>query len=339
MRSGISHVLAGAAILGAAACTADPVTRGLLVTSPHAEAAVTRWDPARVDPTHHEIAADGANARAVRLALQGRYDSASRRLPAPHTAERPITRAILPKNRDVIAYWQQRRWFAGSMAMPDPHAGYRSRAETTSLVAPGWSRRFGRTTQAIEIDAAGLRLRLPYDTVFEQGRRDGMRGDTELVLQAFAGKASRWPNTKLTAGIATLLHRSGACASPTDNRTDLFVGGAYRAGRLAVTAIVGVPTSFGKCPGPCFVGGDFWMRTGWDVIIHDYLRPTLGLSAAGWVDDAQGVLLAVSPGLRVFLDARQALRIDVLQHTSFAEFENLSGRRVGAELVFSHRFF
>jgi len=326
-------------LLIATGCTADPISRGLLVASPHAEAALVRWNPDQIDPQSGPTAADKANAQAVQLALQGKYEDALVRLPAPSTAERPISRLTVRSNRDVIAYWQQRRRFAGSLAVPDPHVGYGVRGDTTSLTAPGFHRRFGRVTQTLEVDAAGLRIRVPYDTIVEAGQRDAFRGDTELTLQAFAGKASQWPNTKLTAGALALIHRSAACADPEDGRLDLFVGWAQRYGRLASTVVVGAPTKMGVCPGPCFVGGDVWIRTGWDLFVHEVVQPTIGVSAAGWFAEGRGAMLTVSPGLRFFLDARESFRVDVLQHTTVGEVEEVRARRVGAEMSLAYRWW
>jgi len=320
-------------------CTADPVSHGLLVASPHAEAALVRWDPDQIDPQLGPTPADTANAQAVQLALRGNYEDALAQLPPPNKIDRPISRLAVRSNRDVIAYWQQRRRFAGSLAIPDPHVGYGVRGDTTSLTAPGFDRRFGRVTQTLEVDAAGLRLRVPYDTVIEEGQRDAFRGDTELTLQAFAGKASRWPNTKLTAGAIALIHRSAACADPEDGRLDLFVGLAQRYGRLASTVVVGVPSKMGVCPGPCFVGGDIWIRSVWDLYVHDVVQPTIGVSAAGWLAEGRGAMLTVSPGLRFFLDARQSFRIDVLQHSTVGEVEDVRARRVGAELSLAYRWW
>ena len=326
-------------LIWAVGCTADPVARGLLVTSPHAEAAVVRYNPDRIELRRGPEKADDANAKAVHSALRGNYERALQQMPAPGTASRRITQTALRSNRDVIAYWKQRKLFAGSWALPDPHVGYGLRADTTSLTAPGFHRRFGRLTQTLEVDAAGLRIRVPYDTLFEEGSRDAFRGETELTLQAFAGKASQWPNTKLTAGIVALVHRSTVCAASNDGRADLFAGVAHRYGRLAATFIVGVPTDPGTCPGPCLIGGDLWLRTSWNLLVHDVVQPTIGASAGAWFADAHGALFSLSPGLRVFLDARQTLRVDAVQHTTVAEVRDVTAHRLGGEISITYRWW
>ncbi|MFW5741175.1 MAG: hypothetical protein ACOC1F_12495, partial [Myxococcota bacterium] len=282
---------------------------------------------------------DDENARAVRLALQGDYAHALQRLPAPDSAERRISRTVLRANRDVIAYWQQRRRFAGSLAVPDPHIGYRLLGDITTLSSAGWHRRFGRVTQTVEVDAAGLRIRIPYDTTFDNGQRNSSRGETEITLQAFAGKASQWPDTKLSAGIIALVHRSEACADSQDPRADLFAAIAHRHGRVAATFVLGAPTEMGKCAGPCLVGGDLWAHSELNLLVHSVVQPTVGLSAAGWFADARGAVASLSPGLRLFLVRSGDLRVDATQHTTLGEVDDVSARRTGAELTVTYRWW
>lgn len=331
--------LAPCLLMWASGCTADPIARGLLVTSPHAEAAVVRHHADRVEVQRGPEAADDANARAVRSALRGDYERALQQMPAPSTASRPITRTVVRSNRDVVAYWKQRKLFAGSLALPDPRVGFGVSADTTSLSAPDFHRRFGRLTQTFEVDAGGLRLRLPYETLFEEGSRDAFRGETQITLQAFAGKASVWPDTKLTAGVLALVHRSAACTATQEGRADLFLGAAHRYGRLAATVVIGVPTDPGTCPGPCLIGGDLWLRTDWNLLVHHFVQPTFGASAGAWFADARGALLSLSPGVRVFLDQRQTIRLDAVQHTTVGEVRDVVARRVGAELSIAYRWW
>lgn len=316
-------------------CTADPIARSLLVTSPHAEAAVLASHPDLVNTSGE--GEDAANARAVRLALRGQYDQALEQLPT--RAPRRITRIAIQHNRDVIAYLKQRRQFAGSLALPDPRIGFGVRADRTSLSGAGTERRFTRLTETFEIDAAGLRLRLPYDSVFERGESSSFRGETELVLQAFVGKASEWPDVKLTGGIVALLQRSPVCADTQRGRLDAFLGWAQHWGPLASTIIVGAPSESGLCPGPCWVGGDAWLRWSASFDVHPTLQPAVAGSAATWFAKSTGSLLTLSPGLRFFLDDRQTSQLEVFEHTAFAEAGELSGRRFGADLSFSTRWW
>jgi hypothetical protein len=105
--------------------------------------------------------------------------------------------------------------------------------------------------------------------------------------------------------------------------------------------VLGLPANTGVCPGPCLEGGDAWLRTGFNLLLHEAWNPSLEVRAAAFFVDREHVDIvgSVAPGLRIMLDDRDAWRFDGMQISTFAHVNGVRAMRSEWEAKLSYRWW
>ena len=234
---------------------------------------------------------------AALLALDGKPEAALDALPKKETTTPPLTEMVA-ESRDWLELERQRRDFTGSVAVPDPRSEYAVSYGRVSLPATGDepAHRFTLLEQTFSQDLGGLRASVPLDWYRETGSNSANFfhvGHVELTAQAFIGRASVWPNTKLTLGARLAFPTTRTPYDDGSGSLAALFGVAQRTGPLAWTLALLV--NLGGVTGS--------LQT--NIITHGRVVPFLGVRATTLFGARTGeTFLALGSGVHVFLDAR-----------------------------------
>jgi hypothetical protein len=310
--------------LSASACTVDHIGGSVYRFTPPTTPASARTG---VDP--HVTIKTRIN-HAAELEARGDPAGALAALPSDDADLPADVRAVIAWDRDTFEYERQRRDFAGSVAVPDPHVGYDVNVAHVSLpTSPnGNDRSFVLAGQTLSADIAGLAVSVPMEVYGEHGRAQAYLGDLGLRLQQFVGRASTWPDTKLTFGLDMTIGTGPSQYSEGTTFLEPFVAVAHRFGPFAATLNVAANLA-GISPYVLV-----------NVLLHPRLIPFVDL---GMVYEYAGSEASTweqfsRTGLRLMLDARALWQLTVHTGQTVSDGPHWSARAASAGLGVSARF-
>ena len=313
------------AILLATGCTVDPVGQPLRAVGPSDFAGVgAHLSHARQQRADRDDW-DSYQRRAVQLARDGAYEEALGVLSSAPAVIDQRRRMIRRRTFDRIMYLRQRRWFSGMGVVADVRSYGSVAAARTSMSTQQRHVRLGVVAQDVGFSAFGVSLTQRQDVrVTEDGASYLPRG-LELKLQAYAGEAARWPNTKLTGGFVLSSDDSQACPCHPGGSVDLFGGGAHRAGPVAFGFMAGL-TGYPDARVSAWCDrSDLWAKVYANWLLSGPVMPVVELTESSWWAQREGVDTAwsVAPGVRIFAGRSVAIELH-----STHRYANLRGVRI-----------